>query len=70
MLAHFFDHFVFTARRLSENVKTGVFIFTYVTIVGVWWWFKDIAMGVEGPIADHWGLGWRKVRPKVSVLTN
>ncbi|KAG9045476.1 Protein O-mannosyltransferase 2 [Tulasnella sp. UAMH 9824] len=60
MLAHFFDHFVFTARRLSENVKTGVFILTYVTIVGVWWWFKDIAMGIEGPIADHWGLGWRK----------
>ncbi|KAG8988241.1 Protein O-mannosyltransferase 2 [Tulasnella sp. 427] len=60
MLGHFFDHFIFSARRLSERVKTAAFIVLYVVIVGVWWWFKDIAFGVEGPIADHWGLGWRK----------
>ncbi len=62
MIGHLIDHFVFTARRLNENVKTGVFIACYVVVVGVWWWFRGIAFGMEGPIADHTGLGWRTVR--------
>lgn len=30
-------------------------------IVASFWWFKGVAFGIEGPVNEHWGLGWRKV---------
>jgi len=55
------DHSVFTSRRLSERTKWIVFWVITSALVGTWWWFRDIAFGIEGPIGDQKGLLWRKV---------
>lgn len=60
MTGHMVDHFVFRSRRLNESIKWAVFFAFAGTIIGVWWWFKGIAIGITGPIADHKGLLWRK----------
>jgi hypothetical protein len=62
MAAHVLDHFVFTARRLSERTKSIVFIVVATAIVGNFWWFRGVTWGMDGPINNHWGLQWRKVR--------
>ena len=62
MAAHMLDHFVFTARRLSERTKSIVFIIIAGAVVGNFWWFRGVAWGMDGPINNHWGLSWRKVR--------
>lgn len=62
MAAHMLDHFVFTSRRLTEKHKWIVFGVVTFTIVATFWWFRGLAFGMDGPIADHWGLQWRKVR--------
>lgn len=62
MFAHLVDHFVFSSRRWSERIKWIVFAVLTGAIVGCFWWFKGVAFGIEGPIGDHWGLRWRKVR--------
>lgn len=62
MLAHILDHFVFTARRLSDRTKQIIFGVCVALIVGVFWWFKGVSFGIDGPINDHWGLQWRSVR--------
>lgn len=56
------DHFVFSSRRFSQKTKSIVFGVIAGTIVGMFWWFKGAAFGMEGPIKDHWGMQWRKVR--------
>jgi hypothetical protein len=61
MAAHMLDHFVFTARRLSERTKSIVFAVVAFAIVANFWWFRGVAWGIDGPISEHWGLGWRKV---------
>lgn len=62
MAAHMLDHFVFTARRLAERTKLIVFFVVAGAIVGNFWWFRNLAWGMDGPINDQWGLQWRKVR--------
>ena len=62
MFAHLLDHFIFSSRRLGLQTKAIVFGVVASAIVGSFWWFKGMAFGIEGPIADHWGLKWRKVR--------
>lgn len=61
MVVHLIDHFVFRSRRLREQMKYGFFATYVLLIVGTFWWFKGLAYGIEGPIAEHWGLRWRKV---------
>ncbi|KAI0247915.1 glycosyltransferase family 39 protein [Lactifluus subvellereus] len=60
MAAHMLDHFVFTARRLSERTKSVAFALVAFAIVANFWWFRGVAWGIDGPIDDHWGLGWRQ----------
>lgn len=60
MFAHMVDHFVFSSRRFSRQTKSIVFSVIAGTIVGMFWWFKGAAFGMEGPIKDHWGMQWRK----------
>lgn len=48
MLGLLFDHFVFSARRWSEGVKSGVFLGMYALVVGVAWWFRGAAFGFDG----------------------
>jgi hypothetical protein len=61
MTAHILDHFIFTSRRLSKEIKWGVFGGCVAAVVGTFLWFKGVAFGIEGPIKEHWGLLWRKV---------
>jgi hypothetical protein len=61
MLAHLLDHFIFSSHRLSRRTKTIVFTIVAGAIVGTFWWFRNVAFGLDGPISDHWGLRWRKV---------
>jgi dolichyl-phosphate-mannose-protein mannosyltransferase len=62
MYAHMLDHFIFTSRLLSERAKWISFgIITFI-IVANFWWFRGMAFGIDGPINDYWGVGWRKVR--------
>jgi len=48
MLGLLFDHFVFSARRWSEGVKSVVFGVMYALVVGVAWWFRGAAFGFDG----------------------
>lgn len=61
MFAHLVDHFVFTAKRLSEKTKWIAFGALSFSIVACFWWFRGFAFGMDGPINEHWGLQWRKV---------
>ncbi|KAI0819094.1 glycosyltransferase family 39 protein [Irpex lacteus] len=60
MLAHLLDHFIFTAKRLTERTKWIVFGVSAFTIFATFWWFRGLAFGIDGPINEHWGLQWRK----------
>lgn len=62
MLGHLFDHLIFKSRRLKQQTKWIVFGLATGIIVGTFWWFSGVAFGIEGPIKEHWGLLWRKVR--------
>ncbi|KIJ44250.1 glycosyltransferase family 39 protein [Sphaerobolus stellatus SS14] len=60
MAGHMTDQFFFRSRRLQDrgkNITFGIFAFA---IIATFWWFKGVAFGIEGPVADHWGLRWRK----------
>ncbi|KAI0320711.1 glycosyltransferase family 39 protein [Amylostereum chailletii] len=59
MFGHLLDHFLFTARRLTEKTKSIAFGVAVFLIVSSFWWFRGVAWGIDGPIDDHWGLGWR-----------
>jgi len=61
-VGHLFDHFVFKSRRLKESTKWVAFGIAAGTVIGVFWWFRAVAFGIDGPIKDHKGLLWRKVR--------
>jgi dolichyl-phosphate-mannose-protein mannosyltransferase len=61
MLGHVLDHFVFTARRLTDKTKLIIFGVCATLIFGTFWWFRGVAFGIDGPIGEHWGLRWRKV---------
>jgi dolichyl-phosphate-mannose-protein mannosyltransferase len=74
MLAHMLDHFLWnvsTARyqsrrqgqgriALSEITKNVTFVLTLSLIVGVFWWFRETAWGMDGPVYNRWGIKWRK----------
>ncbi|KAF9448288.1 glycosyltransferase family 39 protein [Macrolepiota fuliginosa MF-IS2] len=62
MLAHVLDHFVFSARRLSDRTKAITFGVIAFVIVANFWWFRGVAFGIDGPINQHRGLKWREVR--------
>jgi hypothetical protein len=61
MAAHMLDHFVFTARLLSERTKNILFGIVAFAIVANFWWFRGVAWGIDGAINEYWGLGWRQV---------
>ena len=63
MVGHLLDHFVFKSRRLKEETKWIVFGLYASAIVCTFLWFRGVAWGIDGPIKEHWGLLWRKVRP-------
>lgn len=62
MLAHVFDHFIFSSKRYTQKTKSIAFGVIAGVITFTFWWFKGVAFGIDGPVNDHWGLEWRKVR--------
>lgn len=60
MVGHLFDHLVFKSRRFSERTKWIIFAIASGIVIGVFWWFRGVAFGIDGPIKEHWGLLWRK----------
>ena len=62
MVGHLLDHFVFKSRRLKERTKWIVFGLYASAIFCTFWWFRGAAWGIDGPVKEHWGLLWRKVR--------
>ena len=62
MGGHILDHLVLSERRrFHEMTKSVVFGSCLAIIFGVFWWFHKVTYGIEGPVAETWGLGWRKV---------
>ena len=62
MLAHVLDHFIFSSKFLTTKVKNIFFgVFAFLLLFS-FWWFKGVAFGIDGPIAEHKGLQWRSVR--------
>lgn len=61
MFAHILDHCIFSARW-KDHTKRVAFGVVAFLIVANFWWFKGMAWGIEGPINEHWGLLWRKVK--------
>ena len=62
MAAHMLNHCVVTARRISECTNNVLFVFVVFAIVANFWCFRGVAWAINGPIDEHWGLGWGKVR--------
>ncbi|KAF9068047.1 dolichyl-phosphate-mannose-protein mannosyltransferase [Rhodocollybia butyracea] len=50
----------FRALPRMTRIKLYVFITTASAIVGTFWWFRAVAWGIEGPVTETWGLGWRE----------
>lgn len=49
------------ALPLMTRIKLYVFIVVSSAIVVTFWWFRSVAWGIQGPVRDVWGLGWREV---------
>ncbi|KAJ6577541.1 glycosyltransferase family 39 protein [Mycena capillaripes] len=60
MFAHMLDHFIFSSPRLGLTAKGVAFGICACAVIGTFWWFKGVAFGIDGPILEHKGLGWRK----------
>ena len=58
MMGHVLDHIFFSSQR-SPVTKLAWFVFWAGGVIVSFWWFKDLALGVHGPINEHWGLKWR-----------
>lgn len=59
MLAHVLDHFIFSSKLLTTKVKNITFGAFAFLLLFSFWWFKGVAFGIDGPIAEHKGLQWR-----------
>lgn len=44
---------------LSRTVKNLTFVLTASLIVGVFWFFRDTAWGIDGPVWKRTGWKWR-----------
>lgn len=62
MLAHMLDHFIFSSKRYTTKTKTIVFGVLSFSLCFSFWWFKDVAFGIAGPVNETKGLQWREVR--------
>ncbi|WVR04769.1 hypothetical protein IAU60_001781 [Kwoniella sp. DSM 27419] len=59
MAGHVLDHLFFSSTRRSDFKKTVWFVLWAGSVVVSFWWFKDLALGVHGPVSSHWGYLWR-----------
>ncbi len=55
MFAHMLDHFIFSARSVPFPAKGVAFGICAGAVAGTFWWFKGVALGIDGPIGEHRG---------------
>ena len=61
MFAHVLDHCFFTAKRFSDKTKNIIFGVNVFLQLAMFYWFKELAWGIEGPIHEYKHRGWRSV---------
>ncbi|WRT64632.1 uncharacterized protein IL334_001565 [Kwoniella shivajii] len=59
MAGHVLDLMIFSSIRRSQFKKGIWFALWAGSVVLSFWWFKDLALGIYGPVNDHWGWMWR-----------
>lgn len=59
MFAHVLDHCFFTAKRFSDKTKNIIFGVNVFLQLAMFYWFKELAWGIEGPIHEYKHRGWR-----------
>jgi dolichyl-phosphate-mannose-protein mannosyltransferase len=59
MAGHVLDHTLFGSPRRSPGARLVWFVLWTGAVVVNFWWFKDFAMGIYGPVNDHKGWQWR-----------
>lgn len=59
MAGHMLELLVFSSTKRSKFAKNIWFIVLTGLVVGNFWWFKDLALGIYGPVNDHPGWMWR-----------
>lgn len=60
MAGHLLDMVIFSSRKRTDAAKWVWFGITAGIVFLSFLWFKDVAYGIEGPIADTKGLKWRQ----------
>lgn len=60
MAGQVLNTFIFGSPRWSERTKLIWFIFWTSAVFLNFWWFRDMALGIHGPINDHKGWQWRR----------
>lgn len=60
MAGQILDLVFFSSPRWSAQAKLGWFIFWAGAVVVNFWWFKDLGLGIYGPVNDHKGWQWRR----------
>lgn len=58
---HVLDTILFSNRRLAPAARWVAFGIAAALVLGVSWWFRAFAFGMEGPVNGYKGLRWRKV---------
>jgi dolichyl-phosphate-mannose-protein mannosyltransferase len=69
MAGHVLDHTLFGSPRRSPGARLVWFVLWTGAVVVNFWWFKDFAMGIYGPVNDHKGWQWRSSWNVSSVLS-
>jgi len=59
MAGHVLNHLIFDSQRLSPGARFIWFIIWTGSVIVNFWWFKDFALGIYGPVNDHKGWLWR-----------
>jgi hypothetical protein len=59
MAGHVLNHLIFDSQRLSPGARFIWFVIWTGSVIINFWWFKDFALGIYGPVNDHKGWLWR-----------
>jgi dolichyl-phosphate-mannose--protein O-mannosyl transferase len=59
MAGHVLNHLIFDSQRLSPGARFIWFVIWTGSVIVNFWWFKDFALGIYGPVNDHKGWLWR-----------
>lgn len=60
MAGHVLDHVFFGSESKSPRTRLIWFTLWTMAVVVNFWWFKDFALGIYGPVGEHKGWQWRR----------